>query len=134
MVLSRLSDPRARLWKSCTERVAAFSPDGKRMATMHILSDGIGPGEVQEREIDGTLLGDYRPAGSAGSPSRTTPTCCSRSTATPSPPTVRCSEGACENATDPVAVQHPRAAHPGRPSRRVRTSGGRSGSLADAAP
>ena len=59
VVLSRLSDPTTRLWRSCTERIEAISPDGDRMATVHILSDGIGPGEVWERELDGTLLGDY---------------------------------------------------------------------------
>ena len=59
VVLTTLSDPKTRLWKSCTERIDAISPDGDRMATVHILSDGIGPGEVWEREIDGTLLGDY---------------------------------------------------------------------------
>ena len=55
---ARSRTPPRRLWKSCTERVEAFSPDGKRMATISILSDGIGPSVVQEREIDGSPLAD----------------------------------------------------------------------------
>lgn len=55
----QLSDPETLVWESCTQRVTAFSPDGALMATIHILSDGIGPGEVQLREADGTLLVRY---------------------------------------------------------------------------
>jgi hypothetical protein len=130
MVVSRLSDPTTRLWRSCTERVEAFSPDGDRMATVHILSDGIGPGEVWERELDGTLLGDYTTGwfGRIGFESDTDLLLDVNGDTLAS--TVRCSEGECENATDPTAVQEPRIS-PGQPSLRfgsvapaaVRTSG-----------
>lgn len=46
-------------WRSCTERVAAFSPDLGRMATVHILSDGIGPDEVRVRKANGVIVGHF---------------------------------------------------------------------------
>lgn len=55
----RVSDPDSVLWESARQRVYAFSEDGERAATVHILSDGVGPGEVQLREVDGTLLVSY---------------------------------------------------------------------------
>lgn len=129
MVLSKLSDPKTKLWKSCSERIESFSPDGDRMATVHILSDGIGPGEVWEREADGTLLGDYKTGwfGRIGFENDTDLLLEVNGDTQAS--TVRCSEGSCENATDPVAVQEPRLSpgfSPVRPSLR-------SGSLAPAA-
>jgi hypothetical protein len=57
--VSTLSTPEERLWDSCRQKVGTFSPDGARMVTMHILSDGIGPGEVQQRAVDGTRLATY---------------------------------------------------------------------------
>jgi hypothetical protein len=51
-----------RLWKSCTEAVAAFNADASRMATVGILSDGPGPGRVDARTIDGKHLGRYQVA------------------------------------------------------------------------
>lgn len=48
-----------RLWRSCDERVQAFSPEGRRMATVHILSDGIGPGQVWARKARGGLRASY---------------------------------------------------------------------------
>ena len=48
-----------RLWKSCTEAVAAFNADASRIATVGILSDGPGPGRVDARTIDGKHLGRY---------------------------------------------------------------------------
>ncbi len=41
------------LWRSCGERADEFSPDGSRVATVHILSDGIGPSRVTVRTTDG---------------------------------------------------------------------------------
>jgi hypothetical protein len=49
-----------RLWRSCDERVAAFSPEGRRMATVHILSDGLGPTKVTARTARGGLVATYR--------------------------------------------------------------------------
>ena len=53
------ADP-SRLWRSCEERVQEFSPDGGRVATVYILSDGIGPGQVTVRRTDGgTKVASY---------------------------------------------------------------------------
>lgn len=55
-----LSAPRTRLWRSCDDRVLAFSPTGKRMVTTYILSDGPGPNMVQVRARRGRVLDTYR--------------------------------------------------------------------------
>ena len=49
-----------RLWRSCTEQVAAFNADATRIATIGILSDGPGPGRVDARTITGKHLGRYQ--------------------------------------------------------------------------
>lgn len=108
VVLTRLSDVSTRLWKSCSERVAAFSPDGERMATIGILSDGIGPGVVQEREIDGSSLATYATEWFGRIEFEDDTDLLLEVNGTTKAATVRCSEGSCENATDPVAVQSPR--------------------------
>ena len=107
-LLTPLSDPSRRLWTSCTERVDTFSPDGTRMATIDILSDGIGPGRVVQREVDGTALATYTSYWFGlftwESPtSMLLETHGRRQTAT-----VRCELTDCENATDPVTTQQPR--------------------------
>lgn len=49
-----------RLWRSCQERVEEFAPSGDRIATVHILSDGLGPTKVRARATDGgKLLATY---------------------------------------------------------------------------
>ncbi|GAA4367145.1 hypothetical protein [Nocardioides caricicola] len=48
-----------RLSRSCTERVAAVSPDGRRVAAIGILSDGIGPSRVTVRRATGDRLDRY---------------------------------------------------------------------------
>ncbi len=48
-----------RLSKSCKERVTAVSPSGGRVATIHILSDGLGPTEVKVRRASGRALATY---------------------------------------------------------------------------
>lgn len=55
-----LSAPDSLLWESCSQRVASFSSDGAQMLTIGILTDGVGPSEVQLRETDGTRLARYR--------------------------------------------------------------------------
>lgn len=47
------------LAKRCDQRVEAFSNDGERMATVDILSDGLGPTEIQLRATRGRLLAKY---------------------------------------------------------------------------
>ena len=59
LVVTSLSHPAQRLWRSCAEGVIGFSPDGARMATANILADGLGPGEVTVRRIHGAMLARY---------------------------------------------------------------------------
>ena len=59
-VVASLSDTDTRHWRSRSQRVAQFSPDGSHLATIALLSDGLGPSEVQVREVDGTRLDRYR--------------------------------------------------------------------------
>lgn len=58
-VVTTITDPGTELWRSCRERVEGWSADGTRMATMDILSDGLGPGRVWLRTTEGGLLGRY---------------------------------------------------------------------------
>ncbi len=58
-VLTHLSDPTDVLWNNCDERIEAISPDGKRVATIALLSDGIGPADVIVRKIGGAPLVHY---------------------------------------------------------------------------
>lgn len=62
-VLRVLSRPGEVLSRSCDERATAVSPSGLRVATIHILSDGIGPQGVTVRRDTGPRLADYRAAG-----------------------------------------------------------------------
>jgi hypothetical protein len=48
-----------RLSKSCKERITAVSPSGSRVATIHILSDGLGPNSVTLRRAAGGALATY---------------------------------------------------------------------------
>lgn len=58
-VVSTLAKPGQTLWKSCKERVVAFAPGGQWLATIHILSDGIGPSQVNVRTYGGQRLASY---------------------------------------------------------------------------
>lgn len=58
--LSSLRDPSRILWRSCGERAVAFSPDGRRVATVGIVDDGIGPAVVNVRRVvHGAALAHY---------------------------------------------------------------------------
>lgn len=49
------------LLRSCTEQVVAVSPNGRRVATVGIISDGPGPGEATVRRVsDGARVISYR--------------------------------------------------------------------------
>jgi hypothetical protein len=61
-IVSSLTDPGQRLWRSCGQRVDTFSPSGGRVATIPILSDGIGPAEVWLHRIRGKVLAHYAAA------------------------------------------------------------------------
>jgi hypothetical protein len=105
--LVRLSDRSETVWKSCRERVAAFSPDGTQMLTFHILTDGIGPGEMHLREIDGSKLATYSTDWFSGWEWESTDTVLLDVNGTRKSATVRCTLAVCDNATDPVKVQAP---------------------------
>ena len=57
--VSALSDPGRTIWRSCDEAVEEFSPDGSHMATIFILTDGLGPGRFTLRTTTGKNLGVY---------------------------------------------------------------------------
>jgi hypothetical protein len=59
-VLARLSDPSRRVWRSCRDAVVDVSPNGRRMLTLHKLTDGLGPSELRLRTATGRLLATYR--------------------------------------------------------------------------
>ncbi|MGZ8744625.1 MAG: hypothetical protein ACXWXO_17035 [Nocardioides sp.] len=61
-IVSTVSSPGERLWGSCKRRVDVFSPSGTRMATIHILSDGIGPSDVWLHDVGDKPLAHYTAA------------------------------------------------------------------------
>ena len=65
-VLAHLDDPTHVLWTNCDERIEAVSPDGKRVATIALLSDGIGPADVMVRKIGGAPVVHYSISGCFG--------------------------------------------------------------------
>jgi len=52
-VLSSLRHPARILWRSCSDRALEFSPSGRRVATVGITDDGIGPRMVTVRRVQG---------------------------------------------------------------------------------
>jgi len=60
-VAAPLSSPGTVLWRSCAERVEAWSPSGRRMLTVPILSDGPGASQVRQRRAHGRLVATYVP-------------------------------------------------------------------------
>jgi hypothetical protein len=59
-IITSIAQPQKTLWKSCRERVDAFSPDGQRIATVDIMADGLGPNRVTTRSIRGYQLASYK--------------------------------------------------------------------------
>lgn len=105
--LARLSRPRTTVWRSCRDRVAAFSPDGTQLLTFHILTDGLGPGEIRLRELDGTTLATYRTNWFSAWGWESPGTLLLDVNGSRKHAVVRCRLADCENATDPVRVQAP---------------------------
>ena len=58
-VLTHLSDPTDVIWTNCDERIEAVSPDGKRVATIPLLTDGLGAADVLVRKIGGAPVVHY---------------------------------------------------------------------------
>ena len=90
-------------WRSCTEQVAAFNADATRIATIGILSDGLGPGRVDARTITGKHLGRYQVrSGWFGTISFETPTALLLEVnGAHKAFTARCTGAACERASEP---------------------------------
>ena len=65
-VLSTVTDPRTRLWRSCDERVEAVGPGGSRVATIPLLTDGLGSSRAWLRTTAGEPLTRYRVDGFFG--------------------------------------------------------------------
>lgn len=64
--VSTVSDARTVLWRSCSEAVATFDDDGSHVATVHLLTDGLGPDEVRVRTVGGEPVARYRVDGFFG--------------------------------------------------------------------
>lgn len=105
--LVRLSDLDEVVWRSCKQRVAALSPDGTRMVTFHILTDGLGPGEVNLRTIGGRKLATYTTNWFSGWEWESPTTLLLTVNGEKQASVVRCTLADCENATDPVKVSAP---------------------------
>jgi hypothetical protein len=100
-VLAHLSDPGDVLWTNCDERIDAVSPDGQRMATIPLLSDGIGPADVLLRKVNGKKLTHYTINGWFGNLTLDTPTALLlESNGKTQSATIRCEVTVCNRATD----------------------------------
>ena len=100
-VLTHLDDPADVLWTNCDERIEALSPDGKRVATIALLSDGIGPADVMVRKIGGAPVAHYSINGWFGRIWWETPTkLLMESNGKTQAATVRCKVELCNRATD----------------------------------
>ena len=90
----------ARLWRSCREAVWEFAEGGGRMVTIHILSDGPGPGTVWVRGVRGRLLGRYGTAWAFGSVRFEGRALVAEAQGRRWTAWVRCAGSACERASD----------------------------------
>ncbi len=100
-VLTRLSSPGKELWRSCEERIDAVSPDGQRIATIPLLTDGRGASDAVVRRRNGAVLAEYTISGWFGQLTWESP----KALLIPSfgahrSATVRCVKLQCERATD----------------------------------
>ena len=102
-VLAHLNDLTDVLWTNCDERIEAISPDGKRVATIALLSDGIGPADVMVRKIGGAPVVHYSINGWFGRIWWETGTkLLMESNGNTLSATVRCKVAVCNRATDLV--------------------------------
>jgi hypothetical protein len=106
-LLVKLSKPRVKIWKSCSDRVAGFSPDGTQMMTFHILTDGLGPGEIRLRTIGGTKLATYTSNWFSSWGWESPGIVLLDTNGKKQSAVVRCTRDACENATDAEPVRTP---------------------------
>ncbi|GAW49138.1 MULTISPECIES: hypothetical protein [unclassified Nocardioides] len=90
-----------KLSRSCDERVTAFSPDGLRMATIHILSDGLGPNAVNVRRTHhGALLARYTAEWFGAITWETSSILLLDTNGRAKAATIRCEVASCERASD----------------------------------
>jgi hypothetical protein len=100
-VLTHLDDPTDVVWTNCDERIEALSPDGKQVATIPLLSDGIGPADVMVRRIGGAPVVHYSINGWFGRIWWETPTkLLMEANGKSQSATVRCKVELCNRATD----------------------------------
>ncbi len=98
-VVATLSATDTRLWRSCQQRVEQFSLDGGHIATVALLSDGIGPSEVQLREVGGTRLDRYRAVWFGRIAFEDADTLLLHAFGEQKAAIVRCTDGSCERAS-----------------------------------
>jgi hypothetical protein len=98
-VVATVSDTDTRLWRSSRQRVEAFSADGAHVATVALLSDGIGPSEVQLREAGGTRLDRYRAVWFGRIAFEDSDTLLLHAFGAQKAAIVRCTNGSCERAS-----------------------------------
>ncbi|WP_166140370.1 WD40 repeat domain-containing protein [Nocardioides ochotonae] len=110
-VVRRLSAPRTVLWRSCDDAVAAFSPTGRRVATVPILTDGLGARSLLVRTVrGGEILAGYRVGGWFGAIGwESARTLLLDAHGTRRTATVRCAPTRCERASRAVPTTAPRA-------------------------
>jgi hypothetical protein len=88
------------LWRSCDERVAEFAPNGRRLASIGILSDGLGPTAVTVRRTHGAALARYTAEWFGGLRWETNTALLLDTNGRTKTATVRCDVSACSRASD----------------------------------
>lgn len=104
-VLTRASDTARVLWRSCRERVLAFSSDGRRLATTDIRTDpdlGDEVTEVAVRTRTGRLVARYRAEEVTGVAWESGRALLLEAVGSSSSAIVRCVAQRCRTATEPV--------------------------------
>ena len=95
------------MWQLKRIGAPAISPDGSRILTFHILTDGLGPGEIHLRTTSGRKLATYTTNWFSDWGCESPDTLLLDVNGQRKFATVRCTLASCENATDPVKVSAP---------------------------
>lgn len=104
--VARLSRPGRELWRSCSQRVLSFSPDGRRMVTIdRRITPGFGKvREIVMRTVTGRTLGRWRAEALTDIAWESAKKISFRVEGTSQSAMVRCSASQCANASDPSPV------------------------------
>ena len=94
------------LWRSCDDRVAEFAPNGRRLASIDILSDGLGPAAVTVRRTHGKSLARYTAEWFGTLRWETNTALLLDTNGRTKAATVRCDVTSCSRATDLKPVPH----------------------------